>query len=305
MSKSGYSVVLLSVLLAACAGHSQRADIASTIPSTVVDATAEQSQEQAANDNLNAVAWTQTAIERDLIYVQAYRAAQEHLSAALNDPQWDALAKAERKTPLKDLHRTAIIVDIDETVLDNSPYQARLVRDGLSYDDDTWAEWCREKKAKPIPGALEFLRHAASQGVTVFYLSNRATDLHDVTLKNLEDVGFPIAKNEQVFLGLGTVVDGCEQKGSEKGCRRSLIERNYRVLMQFGDQIGDFIDVHANTLQARRALVAPYQDWFGQRWFVLPNPTYGSWEPALFNNNWRAPADERRRMKIENLNFAQ
>jgi acid phosphatase len=254
----------------------------------------------APNDNLNAVAWTQTAIEHDLIYREVYRVAGEKLRAALKDPEWDALPKRDRKHPLTPKLKPAVIVDIDETVLDNSPYQARLVASGKEYDEFTWSEWCREKRAKPLPGALEFAQGAAKRGVTVFYLSNRAQDLNAATLENLRADGFPV-ENDRVFLGLGTIVDGCEQIGTEKGCRRALVGRTHRVLMQFGDQVGDFVDVDANTPEGRRAAIEPYAGWIGERWFVLPNPTYGAWEPALFNNDWARPAPERRKAKIEAL----
>ena len=254
----------------------------------------------APNDNLNAVAWTQTAIEHDLIYREVYRVAGEKLGAALADSNWDALPNRDRTAPPSSTLKPAVIVDIDETVLDNSPYQARLVANGTAYDEFTWSEWCREKRAKPLPGALEFAQDAAKRGATVFYLSNRAQDLNAPTLENLRADGFPV-ENDAVFLGLGTVVDGCEQNGSEKGCRRALVGRTHRVLMQFGDQIGDFVDVDANTPESRRAAIEPYAGWIGERWFVLPNPTYGAWEPALFNNDWARPAGERREAKIEAL----
>ena len=252
----------------------------------------------APNDNLNAVAWTQTAIEHDLIYREVYRVAGEKLRAALKDPKWDALPN--RTKPLSSKLKPAVIVDIDETVLDNSPYQARLVANGKSYDEFTWSEWCREKRARPLPGALEFAQDAAKRGVTVFYLSNRAQDLNAATLENLRADGFPV-ENDDVFLGLGTVVDGCEQNGSEKGCRRALVGRSHRVLMQLGDQVGEFVDVDANSPDGRRAAIEPYAGWIGERWFVLPNPTYGAWEPALFNNDWARPAVERRKAKIDAL----
>ncbi len=253
------------------------------------------------DDNLNAVAWTQTAIERDLIYRQTYRMAADELALALADPTWEALPRNERKSPVADVKKTAIIVDVDETVLDNSSYQARLVVNGASYNKSTWSQWCREEKAEAIPGALAFTRLAASKGVTVFYLTNRASDLAEVTLSNLRKLDFPIATDEEVFLGLGTIVSGCEQNGSDKGCRRELISRKYRVLLQVGDQLGDFVDVVANTPDGRKLAVEPYLDWIGQRWFVLPNPTYGHWEPALFNNDWSRPDTERRRAKKASL----
>jgi acid phosphatase len=284
-------------LLAACATTK-----APPAPQAAVSAAPVTAPGAAANDNLNAVAWTQTAVEHDLIYREVYRQAGEKLLLALKDRYWDALPHGERKNAVRGL-RPAIIVDIDETVLDNSPYQARLVRDGKSFDEFSWSQWCREKAAKPMPGALEFARLAVVNGVTVFYLSNRAQDLNAATLDNLRAEGFPLATDETVFLGLGTVVDGCEQIGSEKGCRRELVGRRHRVLLQLGDQLGDFVDVLANTPQGRRDALVGYADWIGQRWFVLPNPSYGSWEPALFNNEWSKPESVRRSEKLEHFRY--
>jgi len=139
--------------------------------------------------------------------------------------------------------------------------------------------------------------------VTILYVSNRAVHLKDATLANLRAVGMPVA-GDDVFLGLGTVVPGCEQHDSEKKCRRRLAGREYRVLMQFGDQLGDFAEITANTPADRAALLDEYGDWFGERWWMLPNPTYGGWEPALFNNDWALPKLERRGIKRKALNYA-
>ncbi|WP_266156475.1 5'-nucleotidase, lipoprotein e(P4) family [Dyella silvatica] len=253
----------------------------------------------AANDNLNAVAWSQTAIEHDLIYLQTYRDAQSRLLAALKDPHWDALPKSDRTTPLKGL-KPAIVLDIDETVLDNSPYQARLIQGGGDFNEASWAAWCKEENARALPGAVEFTQFAAKHGIAVIYISNRAKDLDAATLANLHKAGLPVA-GPSAFLGLGTVVPDCEQAGSDKGCHRQLVGRHYRVLMQFGDQIGDFVDVMANNAEGRQKAMTPYLPWIGSRWFVLPNPTYGSWEPALFDNDWAAPHQEQRRQKINAL----
>ncbi|OOG60322.1 HAD family acid phosphatase [Rhodanobacter sp. C03] len=255
----------------------------------------------AADDNLNAVAWTQTAIEHDLIYLQTYRDAESRLLAALHDPQWDALDKADRTTPLKGL-KPAVVLDIDETVLDNSPYQARVVKSGGEFNEADWAAWCKEQQARAMPGAVEFTQFAAKHGIAVIYLSNRAKDLDQATIANLRKVGLPV-NGPEAFLGLGTVLEGCEQAGTEKGCRRQLVARQYRVLMQFGDQIGDFVDVLDNSDAGRRKVMADYLPWIGTRWFVLPNPTYGSWEPALFNNDWSAPREQRRQQKIDALRY--
>ena len=290
-----------TVALAGCAAAPRKSAAPAIAAPPANAASAESPAAPLANDNLNAVVWTQTAIEHDLIYREVFRAAGEKLRAALKDPKWDALPESDRAKSPSRTRKPAVIVDVDETVLDNSPYQARLIGTGKDYDEFTWSEWCRERRAKPLPGALEFAQEAARLGVTVFYLSNRAQDLNDATLANLRDDGFPVAAGENVFLGLGTVVDGCEQNGSEKGCRRELVGRTHRVLMQLGDQVGDFVDVDANTPEGRRAAIEPYASWIGERWFVLPNPTYGAWEPALFNNDWARPDIERRRAKIDAL----
>ncbi len=257
----------------------------------------------AAHDNLNAVAWVQASLEYRLLAGQTFRSALYQLDRALKTPNWDALVREDRINAAQGLP-PAVIVDIDETVLDNSPYQARLVRDGGSYDEVTWDGWVREEKATPVPGALEFAQAAAARGVTVFYISNRAAHLQEPTLSNLRKLGFPIESPEQ-FLGLGFFVEDCEQQGTEKGCRRQWIGRTHRVVMQFGDQIGDMATVLVNTPEGREQAMAPYAGWVGERWFVLPNPTYGSWEPALFNNAWELPEHERRQLKLDAMNFAQ
>lgn len=294
MSKRPVALLLVLSLLAGCAA----APAMRPPPSVAAAPTAPASRESIGDDNLNAVAWTQTAIEHDLIYRAVYRSAGEKLLQALADPAWDALPREERRNTVAGL-APAVILDIDETVLDNSPYQARLVQQGGEYNEATWAEWCRERAARPLPGALEFTRLAARHGIAVFYLSNRAQDLADATLDNLRAAGFPVA--DGAFLGLGTLVDGCEQVGSEKTCRRERIARTHRVLLQVGDQLGDFLTVRVNTVDGRRSALAPYLDWVGERWFVLPNPTYGSWEPALFGNDWSRPPGARREAKIEAL----
>ncbi len=289
------TTLLVFVLLGGCAATPPRPPAAATAPQPAAPASV------AANDDLNAVAWSQTAIEHDLIFMQTYRDAESRLLAALRDRHWDALPRDDRVAPIGGL-KPAVVLDIDETVLDNSPYQARLIRRGGEFNEADWAAWCKEEIAHALPGVVEFTQFAARHGIAVIYVSNRAKDLDQVTLANLRKVGLPVS-GPQAFLGLGTFVEGCEQIGSEKGCRRQRISRQYRVLMQFGDQIGDFVTVLANNAEGRRRAMAPYLDWIGTRWFVLPNATYGAWEPALFNNDWTAPLEKRRRQKIDALRY--
>ena len=284
-------VLLPFALAAGCAQHAAR-PVPEPAPVAVSTAT----------DNLNATLWAQRSLEHDLVYREVYAQATRQVAAALAQADWDALPKTERKTPAAGLP-PAVIVDVDETVLDNSPYQARLIRDGKEYDEFTWDAWCREQAARATPGALAFARDAASRGVTVFYLTNRAQHLNAVTLENLKRAGFPVAERDNAFLGLGLVVPGCESNGSDKGCRRELVGRTHRVLAMVGDQLGDFIDVENNSPAAREAAAAPYAAWFGERWFMLPNPTYGSWDGAVLGNERGAPPETKRRLRREALRY--
>ncbi|TAK38795.1 MAG: acid phosphatase [Lysobacteraceae bacterium] len=261
------------------------------------------SADPAADDSLNATAWYQTSLERDLITREVFRAAGVHLDAALADPSWDALPRADRDNDPAGLP-PAIIVDVDETVLDNSPHQVRMIRSGGSFSEGSWDAWVEERAATPLAGAVEFLGEAARRGVTVFYVSNRTVAQGPATVDNLRATGFPIASADQ-FLGKGTVVEGCAGTGSDKGCRRELVGRSHRVLMQFGDQVGDLVDIASNTRAGRAAAVAPYAAWIGERWWVLPNPVYGSWEPALFGNDWSLSEGQRRAAKQAALDAGQ
>ena len=252
------------------------------------------------DDNLDAVVWAQTAMEHDLVYLQTYRDAQSRLLAALHDPHWDALAKDDRVVPLNRHLKPAVVLDVDETVLDNSPYQVRLIKRGGEFDAATWSAWCRQEKARALPGAVAFTQFAARHGIAVIYVTNRDASLNQATLDNLRKDGFPVS-GPDAFLGLGISVPNCEQIGTQKGCRRQLISRKYRVLMQFGDQLGDFVNVMVNSDAGRAQAMQPYLKWIGRRWFVLPNPTYGDWQPALFNNDWSLPREERRRDMIHAL----
>src|SRR5690606_36522945 len=124
------------------------------------------------NDDLNATVWFQTSVERDLVFLQLYGEAATHLDDALADPSWDALPRGDRHNDPTGLP-PAIIVDVDETVLDNSPEQVRQIVDDKPFNDADWNAWVSQAAARPLPGAVEFLGAAAAKGVTVFYVSNR------------------------------------------------------------------------------------------------------------------------------------
>ena len=139
------------------------------------------------------MAWVQTSVEYKALSEQTYRAAADHLDQALKEKNWDALVPEERGNACQPGLKPAVVMDVDETVLDNSPYQARLVRDGTDYDEVSWDQWVAEKKAKPLPGVVDFAKAANAKGVTVLYISNRAVHLKEATIANLKPSGMPVA----------------------------------------------------------------------------------------------------------------
>ena len=257
--------LLFALLLAASAGCAARSGASATAPATAT----------AGHENLNAVLWMQTALEFEASAIQAYRLAQVQLDSALASPQWSA-AIEQQGDPSK--LPPAVIVDVDETVLDNSYYQARLIRDNGVFANDTWDAWVGESRATAVPGALEFSREAAKKGVTIFYVTNRTAKLEEPTRKNLAALGFPLSDSVDTVLVRG---ERPEWSASAKGPRRAFVASNYRILMLIGDDLGDFVVDAAGTPVEREARAAAQAEWWGRRWIMIPNPTYGSWERAV------------------------
>lgn len=231
-------------------------------------------------DALNSVAWTQSSVEFRGNALQAWHSARVALPKALKDRKWTAAIEQTgnfRKLP------PAIIVDIDETVLDNSPGQARFLLEGNGrYSMDMWMKWTAERKAKAIPGAAEFLRDAAAKGVTVFYVTNRGPKEEANSRANLEAEGFPLKNAALGDIG-DTVLTAGEKPEwtSDKGIRRALIAKYYRIILLCGDDLNDFIPARLSVAE-RAAKAKPYDSWWGERWIILPNSAYGSWEDTLF-----------------------
>lgn len=256
-------------------------------------------QRPPANDQLDAVLWTQTSIEHELIYRQVFDSAARQLDVALADPAWDALPQAPRN--LRGLP-PAVIVDIDETLLDNVPLNARDIRDDQIYSYDRWNLWVDQARAQALPGAVGFLQAASQRGITVYYLTNREHSQVTATVKNLRLRGFPVSDAQQV-LAAATPTGGCEKDGYGKTCRRQWVASHARVLMLVGDSFGDFVQSDGNNLAAQRKAAAPYLAWLGQRWFLLPNPTYGKWYSAPYGDQEDLPMTRKRELKQQALDF--
>ncbi len=245
-----------------------------------------------ANDNLNSTLWMQTAVEYRGATMGAYRLAALMLDRALADGNWTA-AVAEQSGAYQDLP-PAVILDVDETVLDNSDYQAWMALNDETFGSKTWGEFVNTVTSRPIPGALEFAKYAESKSVKVFYVSNRTGDLEDATRKNLEKFGFPLGGNVDTVL---LKKERPEWESSKKGPRRAHVAKDYRVLLVLGDNFGDFVDEYKGTLSERQAVMDSHKDLWGERWIVLPNPSYGSWESAAFDHDHKLSEQEKRDKK--------
>ncbi len=231
-------------------------------------------------ENLNAVLWVQTAVEYRATSLQAFRLGRLALDQALRDPEWTAAL--EQSGDFAALP-PAIILDVDETVLDNSFFEARLTLDNEVYSEALWDEWVFEEAATPIPGALDFINHAVDRGVTVFYVTNRRAHLEDATRANLEAVGFPLRDDIDDVLTRGEIP---AWDGSDKTPRRQKIAAEYRILLMFGDNMGDFTAASSGTVAERRAFADRHGDYWGSRWITLANPTYGSFIGAVLDNDF-------------------
>jgi hypothetical protein len=145
----------------------------------------------------------------------------------------------------------AVIVDLDETAIDNSAYEAGLVVNNTRFDPKTWDDWTKAEQAKAVPGAVEFANYSAAKGVKVFYVSNRNADQKEATRHNLEVLGFPMGGNVDTLL---MQKDKPEWSTGANGSRFAYIAKDYRALLMFGDQIGDFSDKYNTSLAERDKL---------------------------------------------------
>jgi len=236
------------------------------------------------NDNLNATLWMQTSVEYAGVTMGAYRLATVMLDKALADASWTAIPDEQGgnyadKPP-------AVILDVDETVLDNSKFQAWMVVKDKTFHSKDWGDFVNSIDSFPIPGSLEFTKYADSKGVKVFYVSNRTGDLEDATRKNLEKFGYPMGGNVDTVLLKG---EKPEWKSSAKSPRRIHVAQDYRVLLLLGDNFGDFVDDYKGSIEERKALMESRKAMWGTKWIVLPNPSYGSWESAAFAHDYKEP----------------
>jgi len=252
---------------------------------------AQQAPDSPASDLLNAVLWMQRSVEYKASALTAFALARIRLDQALADPNWTGAPK-EQAGAYQSLP-TAVILDIDETILDNSGYQAWMALKGTTFDPKTWNAYVNTVTSLPIPGALEFAQYADSKGVKVFYVTNRTAEEEPATRKNLEKFGFPMGGNVDTVLMTRKQPDW----GSAKGTRRAHVARNYRVLLNVGDNFGDFVDEYRGNEAERLKVLEQHKDRWGREWIMIANPSYGSFESAPFGHDFKLPDGDKRRLK--------
>ncbi|MCA9571888.1 MAG: hypothetical protein KC656_28820, partial [Myxococcales bacterium] len=209
-------------------------------------------------DDVLALTWVQASAEADAVSLTVYHAARSALDLALQDPTWTAAI--EQEGAFGELP-PAIVVDVDETVLDNSPYQVRNLQDGHGFDKGSWSAWVDEGKAPALAGASAFLSAAAEKGVDVFYVSNRDASQTEATRGNLAALGFPDAEDTSHLLFRPAEGD------RTKSARRRQIVQTHRIVLMFGDNLFDFVEGEKPDRAARDAMVAAHAEWWGARWF--------------------------------------
>lgn len=221
-----------------------------------------------------ATLWMQKAGEYRALAYQAFNLARWQLDCDLDKKHVKKLPKIEQKKP------RAIVVDIDETVLDNSPSQAWGIKNRIGFDLKDWYAWGEMRKAKAIPGSVDFLNYAVSKGVKVFFVSNRDEVQKQATIDNLKNVGFADISADNVLL---RQKDAQGNNISTKTPRREFVLQKYRIVMLMGDNLDDLSDVfERKSVTDRFAEVDKVKNDWGKRWIVLPNAMYGTWENAIY-----------------------
>ena len=204
----------------------------------------------------NEIKWTRASAEHRALFLQVYHAAEsalERQAAGLQRGSW------------------AVVLDADETVIDNSIYQQERAQLHAGYTAESWTAWVKRREATALPGAVAFLRKVHEAGGRVVIVTNRGEDVCTETRENIR----------RVALEADLVL--CAPAGqSDKNIRFRAIEAGtaspsvpaLRVVMYVGDNIQDF----PNLAQSARLGSDSAFAEFGRRYFLLPNPMYGSWE---------------------------
>lgn len=224
-----------------------------------------------------ATIWYQQSPEMKALYYQGFNMAKLRLAEF-------AKQKSQKSK--------AVVVDIDETMLDNSPFQVDQILKSHGFTSESWKTWTDKAKAKATPGSVEFSHFCDSLGVSVIYISNRKTNEVESTLKNLDSLGFSFAKKEYMFF---------KEDVSSKKARREKVSEKYDIVMLIGDNLNDLSEVFESRGDDWGvAVVEKFKNEFGNRFIVLPNPMYGEWEKNIYGKE-RLNDEQMRERRIKVL----
>ena len=230
---------------------------------------------------LLATGWFQQSAEMRACYYQSYNLAKMALK--------DNLQNYKGQKP------TAVVLDIDETVLDNSPFEAKLMADRQNYSDSAWMEWSAREEALALPGAADFIAYARELGVEVFFISNRIEEESERTLKNLAQAGMAVDSAHLLLYDLS-------KKTSCKDERRNKVSDDYEIILFVGDNLSDYTSLFdRRDSSLALGLADSLRNDFGRKFIILPNPMYGEWENAIYEHNYSLPMSEKNSMMLNLL----
>ena len=210
-------------------------------------------------ENTMGTLWYQNAAEVDALYQQGYNVATNKLKELLKQPTDKPYS---------------IVLDIDETVLSNIPFQVKMIKDGTAFNPKLWDEWVQKAEATPVAGAKEFLQFADKNKVQIYYISDRTDAQVDVTIKNLEAQGLPVQGRDHLMFKK-------EGDKSKEGRRQEVIKHT-NLVMLFGDNLVDFAEFSTKSEADRDKMFEQLKAEFGDKFIIFPNPMYGSWESAVY-----------------------
>ncbi len=228
-------------------------------------------KELLAQHKVMATIWFQQSAEMEAAYLQAYNHGKMLLASKLDTLPEDG--------------EYGVVLDIDETVLDNSPAEVILIQNGETFSPDNWKSWTAQARARALPGVKDFIDFTMSKGVDVFYISNRGIEELDATLKNLKDLDFPNADSAHVFL---------KKETSDKTGRRARVSELADIVLYVGDNLRDYSEVFGERGAdlGKGVVHATKEDWLNN-FIILPNPTYGEWEKAIYGNDYGLTYEEK------------
>ena len=203
--------------------------------------------------------WYQNAAEVDALYQQGYNVATNKLKELLKQPT---------NKPY------SIVLDIDETVLSNIPFQVKMIKDGTAFNPKLWDEWVQKAEATPVAGAKEFLQFADKNKVQIYYISDRTDAQVDATIKNLEAQGLPVQGRDHLMFK--------KEGDKSKEGRRQEVLKHTNLVMLFGDNLVDFAEFSTKSESDRDKMFEQLKAEFGDKFIIFPNPMYGSWESAVY-----------------------